>query len=186
MLKEDLVSFFSNLIIGSDQVWFSAREWRKTRERPSTRQGLEFLKELLPQTKQNEAELLQAGYVKDFGDSEVRKGEPTIEIHEDLKGIYDVCAWVNPGEKGVAYLKVFATKTGERLSEHKVYDRSKEVVGWSDDPHTQFYFNSHITVFEGDWKNEYDARFEIWFKPESGGAERMLVSGSRSIYGWQN
>ncbi len=177
---------FSNLVIGSGNVWFSIREWRKTRQRPSTRQGLEYLAELLPQTKQNETELLRTGYVQEFGDSEVRRGKPSIEINDAFqKGIFDVCGWVNPGERGVAYLKVFATKTGKRLSEYDILKDSREVVGWSDDAEVQFYYNSHITVFEGDWEHQYDARFEIWFKPESGGPERMLISGTRSIYGWE-
>jgi hypothetical protein len=37
----------------------------------------------------------------------------------------------------------------------------------------------------GDWGMPYAARFEVWFAPESGGADRKLLEKVFKIEGWQ-
>jgi hypothetical protein len=100
-------------------------------------------------------------------------------------GIYSVCAYVNPGESGYAYLKVFEATKNTPLSTSRIPERSTEFIGWSDNPTEEFFYNSEITVYEGDWGVYYPARFELWFVPDSGKPERKLVEKVFKIEGWQ-
>lgn len=51
--------------------------------------------------------------------------------------------------------------------------------------------NHHRSVVGGvlpprsDWGKPYAARFEVWFKPDSGKAERRLAERIFRIEGWQ-
>lgn len=114
----------------------------------------------------------------------IKKGEPEIYITGQL-GIYLVYAYVNPGEPGYVYLKVFEQTRNTPLSTERIPDRSLEYTGWSDNPEEQFFYNTQITVYEGDWGTYYPARFELWFVPESGAPERKLIEKVFKIEGWQ-
>lgn len=100
-------------------------------------------------------------------------------------GIYQVYAHINPGAAGRVYLKVFEATRNTRLSAGRIAERSLEYTGWSDDPQEQFFYNTEITVYEGDWGVYYPARFELWFVPQDGGPERKLVEKIFKIEGWQ-
>lgn len=93
--------------------------------------------------------------------------------------------WVNPGGSGYVDLKVFRVDDGIRLSADRIAEPSNELTGWSEDVDTLFYYNSDVTVYEGDWDHHYDARFELWFHPSDGGPERKLVEVARAICGWE-
>lgn len=179
--------FQSHLAVGKGSVWFGVMEETDLQFRLGlpTRKAMTWLGGFLRQTRQFEEELVKHGYVKNMSDSEVRKGKASIEIIDTPKGgIYDVCAWVNPGQKGLTYLKVFDVKSGRRLSERKIFNTSNEMIGWSDEAIVQFYYNSHIYVYEGDWDHLYEARFELWFQPDTGQQERKLIQTTREIFGW--
>jgi hypothetical protein len=100
-------------------------------------------------------------------------------------GIYQVRAYVNPTEKGYVYVKVFEATRGTPLSAESLGPGSLEYAGWSDDPHETFFYNTEVTVYEGDWGTFYPARFELWFVPVSGGPERKLLERIFRIEGWQ-
>ncbi|MCK4275844.1 MAG: hypothetical protein KAX78_04980, partial [Phycisphaerae bacterium] len=180
-------NFRSHLVVGKGSVWFGVTEVTNLQFRLGlpTRKAMTWLAGFLSQTRQFEEELVKYGYVKNMSDSEVRKGKASIEIIDTPKGgIYDVCAWVNPGEKGLTYLKVFDVISGRRLSERQILSTSNEMIGWSDEADVQFYYNSHVYVYEGDWDHLYEARFELWFKPDTGQQERKLIQTTREIFGW--
>jgi hypothetical protein len=123
--------------------------------------------------------------VKDTAHNDVTQDDPEIHITNGVQGgIYLVHAYVNPGELGVAYLKVFEATRNTRLSEFRITKRSRKKTRWSDDPYTQFLYNTEITVYEGDWGVYYPARFELWFVPASGGPERKLFEKIFRIEGW--
>jgi hypothetical protein len=116
----------------------------------------------------------------------VHRGKPGIWILDGKQGgIYLVDAYVNPGESGYTYLKVFEATKNTRLSEDRITQYSTEYVGWSDDPEELFFYHTLITVYEGDWGVYYPARFELWFVPASGEPERKLVEEVFKIEGWQ-
>jgi hypothetical protein len=115
-----------------------------------------------------------------------RSGKPTLDFFESFQpGIYDVEGWLNPGEPGVVYLRAYEVTKGTRLSADRLYEKSNERIGWSETADELFLYNSHITIYEGDWGQPYAARFEVWFKPDGGGAERKLFERVFKIEGWQ-
>jgi hypothetical protein len=100
-------------------------------------------------------------------------------------GIYTVRAYVNPSEKGYVYLKAFEATRGTPLSAGRLRESSLEYTGWSENADEQFYYNTRITIYEGDWGVYYPARFELWFVPDTGEAERKLIEKIFKIEGWQ-
>jgi len=116
----------------------------------------------------------------------IRTGGPEIHIANGIQGgIYFVYAYVNAGEPGFAYLKVFEATRNTPLSTSRVPEQTTEYLGWSDDAKEQFFYNVEMTVYEGDWGVYYPARFELWFVPDSGKPERKLVEKIFKIEGWQ-
>jgi len=115
-----------------------------------------------------------------------RAGKPVLNLYKGFQpGIYDTEGWVNPGEPGTIYLRAYEVTRKTRLSEGRLYESSNERVGWSENPEELFLYNTNITIYEGDWGQPYAARFELWFKPESGSAERKLMERNFKIEGWQ-
>jgi len=111
---------------------------------------------------------------------------PTIALANGIQGgIYHVRAYVNPGESGRAYLKVFEATKNTPLSADSIASRSTAVVRWSLDPTQRFIYEREVTVFEGSWGIFYPARFELWFIPDAGAPERKLVEETFRIDGWE-
>ena len=100
-------------------------------------------------------------------------------------GDYQAEVWINPGEPGLIYLKAFEVTRGTQLSSDELRRGSAGRVGWSDDPNKLFYSDTKFTIYEGDWGQPYAARFEVWFVPDSGQAERKLLDRVLKIEGWQ-
>jgi len=100
-------------------------------------------------------------------------------------GIYTTHLWINPSEAGKVYLKAFEATRGTPLSVNGLKKYSNEWIGYSDDPSELFFTNAEITIHEGDWGHPYAARFEVWFKPDSGKNERKLLEKVFKIEGWQ-
>lgn len=111
--------------------------------------------------------------------------KPEIQLARGMQGgIYQLRAFVNPGEAGRTYLKVFEATRSTPLSAARIKPRSTARIGWSADPRDQFRYLSEITVYEGDWGTFYPGRFELWFIPDSGKPERKLVDRIFRIEGW--
>ena len=116
----------------------------------------------------------------------VRKGNPDLILRNGMQGgIYEGILWCNPGEKGLLYLKAFEITQGTPLSVERLKGVNA-VAGWSDDPQEQFCTGFDFTIYEGEWEQFYGARFEVWFKPENGEAERKLFEKNYKIQGWQH
>lgn len=128
----------------------------------------------------------EAGLRQQLPAGSIRAGEPTIDLRNSFQpGIYDAYIWANPGEPGRVYLKAFEVTKGTALSVRSLDKRSNEWIGWSDDEGELFLSNTHFIIYEGDWGDPYAARFEVWFAPDSGEAERNLLSRVFRIQGWQ-
>lgn len=116
----------------------------------------------------------------------IRRSAPSLELRNSFQpGLYDSIVWVNPGEPGMLYLKAFEVTKGTPLSVDRLKEKSNEWPGWSEDPEEVFLANAHFTIYEGDWGKPYAARFEVWFVPDSGAPERLLVERTFRIEGWQ-
>lgn len=100
-------------------------------------------------------------------------------------GIYVVALALNPGEAGTVYLKAFEVTKATPLSVDRLEEESKTRMAWSKDPSEHFAAKVGFTIYEGDWGKPYAARFEAWFRPDSGGSERKLAERVFKIEGWQ-
>lgn len=99
-------------------------------------------------------------------------------------GIYIVQASLKLDKAGIVYIKVFDGKTKKRLSEDRITPRTTREVGWSKNGQTMFSYESELTVYEGDWSHQYEAKFEIWFK-DNNGVDKKLKEKKRIINGWE-
>ena len=114
-----------------------------------------------------------------------RRGQAEIVLQRSVQGgIYNVYAFANPGEPGTVYLKAWEVSRNVRLSEDRLTAASNENIGWSPEKDEQFFYNTEVTIFEGDPGQFYAARFELWFKPDSGKPERKLAERIFRIDGW--
>jgi len=108
-----------------------------------------------------------------------------INIEDGMQpGIYVVKAGLSLTEKGEVFVKVFKSKTNQRLSPGEISPRTTRTIGWSKDGSKVFLYESDLTVYEGDWDHTYKARFEIWFRSEKG-SEKKLAEKERMINGWE-
>jgi len=111
---------------------------------------------------------------------------PDIFLKDGMQGgIYSVRILANPGEPGLVYLKAFEVTKGTPLSKGRLPGTSSLRLGWSDNPGELYSGTTEITIYEGNWGQFYAARFELWFKPDSGTPERKLAEKVFRIQGWQ-
>lgn len=114
-----------------------------------------------------------------------RDGHPFRLLTGMQPGIYEVVYSLNPGESGEVYLKAFEVTQGTPLSVNRLEMASKTRMTWSPEPSERFGAKAGFTIYEGDWGKPYAARFEVWFKPDSGKSQRMLAERIFKIEGWQ-
>lgn len=100
-------------------------------------------------------------------------------------GIYTVVYALNPGEPGALYLKAFEITQGTPLSVDTLKRTSETRMTWSTNATDRFGAQAGFTIYEGDWGKPYAARFEVWFKPDSGQPDRKLAERNFKIEGWQ-
>jgi len=176
----------SYIAAGIPGLWFEFFEQSKQEERSHTRAALEWLETFLSTIRQAESQVEQSGFVPELiPENGIRKGTPSLRIREGFQGgIFNVFAWANPGKPGVTFLRVFDVAKGDALSADRVLRKSNERIGWSDEPEQLFSYNAHVTIYEGDWDDFYEARFELWHRSDTG-EEEKLIETSRRINGWQ-
>jgi hypothetical protein len=176
----------SYLAVGQPDLWFEFFEQTKKEDREYTRETLDWLAAYLREVKRSQAQIPNIGFVpKLMPDGGVRNGKPTLDVLDGFQGgIYDVFAWVNPGMRGQAFLRVYNVQSDQLLSADRVFGKSNEYIGWSEDADQLFFYNAHVTIYEGDWDHHYAARFELWHR-SSTGEEVKLVETTRTICGWQ-
>jgi len=170
--KDVTDAFESSMLFGDKDFCVDVFEQSAAKERRITNAALAFLKDEFAALKLPE-------------DAAVRGPEQFVLRNDTQPGIYNLTLRINPGEPGVTYLKAYEVTKGTRLSEDRLYDRSNERVGWSDDPSEKFLYENEFTIYEGDWGKPYAARIEVWFRPDSGKGERKLMERVCKIEGWQ-
>lgn len=114
-----------------------------------------------------------------------KDGHPFRLLTGMQPGIYGVVYTLNPGEPGSVYLKAFEVTKGTPLSVNRLEGASETRMTWSTKPAERFGAKAGFTIYEGDWGKPYAARFEVWFKPDSGKTERKLAERIFKIEGWQ-
>lgn len=108
----------------------------------------------------------------------------TFNLLREQGGVYRSEIWCNPLEAGAIYLKAFEITKNTPLSKKRLYENSLVYTGYSQDPKQLFYNQVDFTIFEGNWEQFYAARFELWFKPQSGAPDRLLLKKNYKIDGW--
>lgn len=99
-------------------------------------------------------------------------------------GLYEFDFWTAKIENGTIYLKAFEITQNKQLSSNEMIQKSSLKVFNPSDSIKKFSSKDDFTIYEGDWGQPYAARFEVWFKPENGKAERKLFSKNYKIEGW--
>jgi hypothetical protein len=174
---DEATSQTSLLIVQGKTLALSIYESSQSDARPLTRGALLLV--------QHELEAFSAG--KALNVAAVSGSDTdTLEIQRGTQGgMYIVRAHINPGEPGHAILKLYEHTRNTRLSAEQVDLSSQRIVGWSTNPNQRFLYQADITVYEGDWRVYYPARFELWFVPKRGEPPRMLLKDIFRIEGWQ-
>lgn len=169
----------SYFVLKSSQAIVEVFEQSRIDARPATQLALAELKHEL------EAALVSTNTAMSPDQTTLRTGESEIQLAKGMQGgIYQVRAFVNPGEAGRVYLKVFEATQNTPLSADRIKPVSISRIGWSSNSNEKFRYQSEITVYEGDWGTFYPGRFELWFIPDSGGPERKLIDRIFRIEGW--
>lgn len=111
--------------------------------------------------------------------------ETEFQLYNSLQpGLYEYDLWIGKIENGTIYLKAFEITQDYALSKDKLPKSSSITIHNPTDSIKKFGTTSHFTIYEGDWGKPYAARFEIWFKPDSDGKERKLLTKNYKIEGW--
>ncbi|MCB9626949.1 MAG: hypothetical protein H6725_06230 [Sandaracinaceae bacterium] len=108
---------------------------------------------------------------------------PDFTLRNGMQGgIYELEAWVNPGELGTLEVRAFEFTTNTPLSPERIADRSRvRVQGTADGPLQPA--RAEFTIYEGNWNHYYAARIELWFTPD-GGEPRKLLERVYRVEGW--
>jgi hypothetical protein len=178
----------SRVMIECGGVWLEIFEQSGNPERRVTKATVNILEREFSEFLKNPEDALAAAQVRSrelasrlAGDN----GHPFRLLTGMQPGIYGVVYSLNPGEPGSVYLKAFEVTNGTPLSVDRLEAKSKTRMTWSADPSELFGAKAGFTIYEGDWGKPYAARFEVWFKPDSGKADRKLAERIFKIEGWQ-
>lgn len=121
-----------------------------------------------------------------YADRISTNGCPCLDLTPDFNHVYGA---VNPGEPGRLMLLIYEVTTkkiiydfyccrpGEWLNE----DRG--VCAWSEDTHECFTFFGRCGIAFGRRNRPYAITVELWFRPDSGGRRRMLLSRNFIVHG---
>lgn len=99
-------------------------------------------------------------------------------------GLFEYDFWTGRIEKGTIYLRAYEITQEYALSTRALRESSAVQVYNPDDSIRKFGTNGLFTIYEGDWGKPYAARFELWFKPDNGDTERVLIKKNYKIEGW--
>jgi hypothetical protein len=177
----------SRVMIDCGGVWVEVFEQSSARERRVTKATLSVLEtefsEFVADPKASVARARARN--RDLAKRLAGEGSHPLRLLNGMQpGIYGVTYALNPGEPGMVYLKAFEVTQETPLSVNRLEESSKTRMSWSADSTERFGAKAGFTIYEGDWGKPYAARFEAWFKPDSGGAERKLAERVFKIEGW--
>jgi hypothetical protein len=175
----------SYLIIKSKNINVEIFEQAKNINRNFTQQAITEINKELSDVLKYENELTDNGVIPVAGYYPFKLDSAFFHIFDGMQpGIYVIQAAVKPDRQGIIYAKVFNVKTNQQLSADRITPTTKREIGWSKTGQTYFQYESELTVYEGDWDHQYQARFEIWFRDKNG-QERKLAEQIKLINGWE-
>lgn len=178
--------YSSGVIIEGEGLFLEVYEQSPSIERQFTQQAFEEVSDELSDVLAHLSEIEATGLLP-IGSRYPEKPPAAayLNVIDGIQpGIYLLEAAVNPSSPGMLFAKVYNVKTGQQLSVEYITRRSTRIAAWSTDGATVFPYNAEITVYEGDWDQEYEARFELWHRDRAG-HETKMIETTRIINGWE-
>lgn len=112
-------------------------------------------------------------------------GTKLVLYNASQPGIYEFDVWLPKVNSGTVYLKAYEVTKNDPLSDDRLGQASSIDVVNQSDTFKRFHSNGTFTIYEGDWGKPYAARFEVWYNPADGTAERKLYQQVYRIEGWE-
>ena len=177
--------YSSYLIIKGNGINIEIYEQAKEIKRTFTNQTIKELNAEFSEILKYQDEIKKNGIIPNSDYSAITYEKEFFNIIDGRQpGIYIVQAGLIVDKEGVVYVKAFEIKNNSRLSAKRMTPKTKRQIGWSESGQTVFPYETELKVYEGDWDNQYLARFEIWFR-DNDGNERKIAEKTQQIYGWQ-
>lgn len=198
-LRQHGSEYISELVIAGPILSLYVFEGSPYQERQLTQEALLAVNQELATVLASQQEISEKGYAQEaIPEISVMRSEMSIlEVTDEaccdssgcsgscaLDGLCQVGAYINPSEAGYAYIKVFAESDNRQLCADDIHRRSIEYVGWSDNSSDKFFYDVNITICKDqstESREDFPARFELWFHPDDGGTERKLIEVTRTI-----
>lgn len=178
----------STVMIECGGVWIELFEQSTNLERRITKASITFLENEFSAFVKNPKAAITAARARSrsLASRLVDSSNHAFKLINGIQpGIYVVAYALNPGESGSVYLKAFEITKETPLSKKRLKTKSRTRMTWSSNPEEKFGGKAGFTIYEGDWGKPYAARFEVWFTPDSGKADRKLAERVFKIEGWQ-
>lgn len=125
--------------------------------------------------------------LNDYGNerlTDVKKETVDFQLYKTFQsGCYEFDFWVGKIERGEIYIKVFEITEEDELDDERFPHMQ---ISNPTDSIKRFGTNGYFVINEGDWGVKYAARFEVWFTPINGEADRKLLERNYIIDGWQH
>lgn len=123
----------------------------------------------------------------------LHRGAATLDVRGDCSAYYLYRAQVNPGERGLVYLRAFEVSHGKELGlggtarkPGPLESETLEFCGWSENPEEKFFVGSQFQLHEHRASGKpFALRLEVWFRPANGGPDRKLVENMFKVRGGQ-
>jgi len=180
-----LLLYSSNLLIKGENINIEIFEQSKNIKREYTEKALVELNEELSYVLQYNKEINNMGIMPINKCYPIPPDSIIFNILDGYQpGMYDIQAGLKIDRTGTIYMKVFDDNTNKQLSSERITPKTTKDFTFSKTNSSIFQYKTSLTVYEGDWKNKYEARFEIWFKDKKGN-EKKLIEKKRLINGWQ-
>lgn len=100
-------------------------------------------------------------------------------------GIFRVAARVRPNVPGVLFLRAVEPIRHKVLSAERLKQSTSQPVKPASPAVLVEYYTEDAMIYEGDWKDWYPARFELWLQPTDGGEALKLTEEVYEINGWR-
>ncbi len=98
-------------------------------------------------------------------------------------GIYTYDFYYNSLPAGEIYLKCFEVTENLPLSEERITEKSRVKIN-STSSFSKLVDRQEFTIYEGDWRDYYAARIEVWYKNAATKQEKKLLEKVYRVEGW--
>ncbi|MBC7555216.1 MAG: hypothetical protein H7257_14700 [Taibaiella sp.] len=117
----------------------------------------------------------------------IRKTAVDLVLYQEYQpGIYTYNFWIGKIGSGKMHLRAFEITHNTELSDESLAESSALQIYNPTDSIKLFYLPYSFTIYEGDWGKPYAARFEVWYKADTGSTKRKLFQKNFRVEGWMH